>query len=92
VAELWRKSLALHDAVLLAVYWSIAFAIPFMIADRNVRLRALGWIMVAGLIGYCAYTVMVTLRRGNKGRFILRMVIPVGLFVMGWIVVTLRVR
>jgi hypothetical protein len=92
VPELWRKSLAVHDAVLVLVYWSIVVAVPVMIADSNIRLRAVGWSLLAGLIGYCAYTGIVAYRRGEKGRFTLLIVIPVALFVLGWIVVAVRVR
>jgi hypothetical protein len=87
MSDVWRKSLVVQAAVLVSVYWGIMFAVPFLIADPELRPDALSWCLFGGLVGYCGYTGLVAFSRGDITRFVLRIVVPAALFVAAWIVI-----
>ncbi|MET0499068.1 MAG: hypothetical protein ABW106_12465 [Steroidobacteraceae bacterium] len=85
--DLLNKSLSVHGAAIICVYWIMAFAIPFMIVDPEVRPGPWGWCLFAALIGYGGYSGFRAYRRGWKARFILRIVIPAALFVTASVII-----
>lgn len=85
--DLLKKNYSLHAAALVGLYWIVVFAIPFIVTDPGVKPGALGWCFLLTLIGYGGYSGIRAFKRGRKAAFILRIVVPAALFVLGWMVI-----
>ena len=89
MSDLLDKKLSVAVAVSIAVYWGLAFLIPFLITDRSIRPDAWAVGLIALFLGYLAYTGYRAWRQGWKARFVLRIVVPLALFVASWMVIGL---
>jgi len=69
-------------AALLVGIWTFAFILPLIIWGPGVAPPALVWVVVGALAAYFVYSGIRALKKGWKSRFILRVVVPISLFVV----------
>jgi hypothetical protein len=68
-------------AALLVCIWTFAFMLPLIVWGPGIAPPATVWVVAGTLAAYFAYSGIRALKKGWKSRFILRVVVPICLFV-----------
>jgi hypothetical protein len=80
----WTKALALQEVFWLGFCWMVMFTAPT--TATSLKFGVTGWLLIAAAAGYCGYTGIKALQRGQKGKIITRLVIPVTLLILGFVI------
>jgi hypothetical protein len=82
MVDLGELRLKLTMGVLLGMTWTLAFLLPILLGEVGVMPGAEFWWPFGALLAYFLYSGLRAWRKGWRSRFILRVVVPVGLLVV----------